>query len=172
MKYFGIFLAALAGIALLGWIVSKVTGSHAYLLEDWKFNDGESVVWRDDAADVTLIPKLGQAVNMTPIRLHRWSVVVTNQRVIAANKAAFGGKHMVMQVLYPGAAPGGDSKKIDGGLLTTGYQTLVIEPSGMKAHLDSKPPYIELTPKDSEPSSTNLSEVRIYTESGATFRLP
>ena len=172
MRSIGIFILALAGIVLVGWIVSKVTGSHAYLIEDWKFNDGETVLWRDDAADIGMIPHAGGAVSMTTPRLHRWVVVVTNQRVLLANKTLWGGKHMVMSVLYPGAAPGSDSKRLDGGLLSTGYQTLVIQPDVMKAHVDAKHPYVELKPAPAEPSSTNLSEIRIFTDLTASFRLP
>ena len=49
-------------------------GVPAYYIESWQFDDGETVLWRDDAADVVIIPKLGQAVSMTPARLHRWPV--------------------------------------------------------------------------------------------------
>lgn len=46
-------------------------------------------------------------------------MIVTNRRVILANKT-FTGKKMVQNVLYPGAAPDGQSKHIGGGLLTRG----------------------------------------------------
>jgi hypothetical protein len=48
---------------------------------------------------------------------------------------------MVRYVLYPGAAPGGDSKRLDGGLFKTGYETLVIQPEVMVPCLDQKHPY-------------------------------
>jgi hypothetical protein len=67
-----LFVAALAAIVLVGWIVSKAKGSKAYFIESWQFDDGETVLWRDDDADVAIIPKLGQAAVMTPARLHRW----------------------------------------------------------------------------------------------------
>jgi hypothetical protein len=171
MKSLLFFLLALAGIALLGWTVSKITGAHGWLLEDWKFNDGETVLWRDDAADVGMIPRAAQAVVMRPPRLHRWVVIVTSQRIIISTKSV-GGKQLVKYVLYPGAAPGADSKQLDGGLFTTGYETLVIRPGAITPHLDDKPPYIELTPAPDEPSSVNLSAVRIYTDLAGTFRLP
>ena len=142
------------------------------MLEDWKFNDGETTIWRDDSADVGMIPKAVKAAVTRPPRVHRWSVVVTNQRIITGNKTLRSGKHMVKYVLYPGAAPGGDSKRLDGRLFTTGYETLVIQPDVMMPHVDQKHPYIELRPAPDETSSVNLSEVRIYTDLIEGFRLP
>lgn len=120
-----LLVAACGVIALVGWIVSKVKGSHAFFIESWQFDDGETILWRDDAADVAVIPKLGQAVSMTPARLHRWPVVVTNSRVTVGNKTLTR-KAVVQYVLYPGVAPDGQSKHLDGGLLSRGYSTVVI----------------------------------------------
>ena len=167
-----LFVAACAAIVIVGWIVSKAKGSHAYFIESWQFDPGESILWRDDAADVVIIPKLGQAVSMTPARLHRWPVVVTSSRVIIGNKTVTG-KAMVKYVLYPNLALDGQSKHLDGGLLSRGYSTVVIEPNVERDHLgdDVRHPYVSLTPVDGERSSTNLSHIRIYTDLGATFRL-
>jgi hypothetical protein len=112
-----LLVAACGVIALVGWIVSKVKGSHAFFIQSWQFDDGETILWRDDAADVAVIPKLGEAVSMTPARLHGWPVVVTNSRVIIGNKTLTG-KAMVQYALYPGVAPDGQSKHLDGGLLS------------------------------------------------------
>ena len=80
---------------------------------------------------------------------------------------------MVRYVLYPTVAPDGQSKHLDGGLLSRGYSTVVIEPEVGRDHLgdDERHPYISLTPVEGERSSTNLSHFRIYTDLGATFRL-
>jgi hypothetical protein len=167
-----LFVAACAAIALVGWIVSKAKGSHAYFIESWQFDEGETIVWRDDAADVVVVPQLGQAVSMTPARLHRWPVVVTSSRVIIGNKTLTG-KAMVKYVLYPSVAPDGESKHLDGGLLSRGYSTVVIEREVDREHLgdDVRHPYVSLIPVEGERSSTNLSRIRIYTDLGATFRL-
>jgi hypothetical protein len=166
------FIAVCSTIVLMAWIVSKITGAHAWYIESWTFNDGEIVVWRDDAADVGLIPKLGQAVVMRPMRYHRWPVVVTNQRIIIGNKT-FRGRQMVKYVLYAGASPDDQSKRA-GGLFLRGYSTLVIEPGVMHLHLDDawQPPYVALIPRAAEASSVNLAEIRIYTDSVSSFRLP
>ena len=105
---------------------------------------------------------------MRPLRLHRWKVITTTTRFIMATKA-LGGKYVVMYVLYPGHAASDDSKKIDGGLLTTGYRTLVVLPNAT-THADKG--YVALKPEPSEPSSTNISEVRVYTDLFTTFRMP
>ena len=167
-----LFVAACGAIVIIGWIVSKAKGSKAYFIESWQFDDGETILWRDDAADVVVVPKLGQAVSMTPARLHRWPVVVTNSRVIIANKTLTG-KAMVKYVLYPNVAPDGESKHLDGGLLSRGYSTVVIQPEAERGHLgdEVRHPYVALTPMDGERSSTNLAHIRIYTDLGATFRL-
>ena len=172
MTSFLILIAACVAIAATGWIISKVTGSHAWDIDDWQFGDGETVLWRDDAAEVGVIPKLGQAVSITPARLHRWTAIVTNERILLANKT-FTGKRMVQYVLYPGAAPDAQSKRVDGGLLTRGYTTVVIEPGVVHAHLDEgiRYPYVALVPRSGERSSLNIAEVRIYTDQGASFRL-
>jgi hypothetical protein len=167
-----LFVAACCAIVIVGWIVSKVRGSHAYFIDSWQFDDGETVLWRDDAADVVVVPKLGQAVSMTPARLHRWPVVATSSRVIIGNKTLTG-KAMVKYVLYPTVAPDGQSEHLDGGLLSRGYSTVVIAPEVERDHLgdDVRHPYISLIPVDGERSSTNISRIRIYTDLGATFRL-
>lgn len=167
-----LFVAACGAIVLGGWIVSKAKGSHAYYVESWQFDPGETVLWRDDAADVAVIPKLGQAVSMTTPRLHRWPVVVTSSRVIIGNKTVTG-KAMVKYVLYATAAPDDQSKHLDGGLLSRGYATVVIEPEVERSHLgdDVRHPYLALTPVEGERSSANISHIRIYTDLGATFRL-
>jgi hypothetical protein len=167
-----LFVAACGAIALVGWLVSKAKGSHAYFIESWQFDDGETILWRDDAADVVVVPKLGQAVSMTPARLHRWPVVVTSSRVIIGNKTLTG-KAMVKYVLYQNLAPDGQSRHLDGGLLSRGYSTVVIGPEVERDHLrdEVRHPYLSLTPVEGERSSTNISHLRIYTDLGTTFRL-
>lgn len=167
-----LLLGACAAIVIGGWIVSKLTGSRAWYIEDWQYDDGEAILWRDDAADVAVIPRLGQAVVMTPARLHRSPVVVTSKRVLIGAKTLTG-KQMVKYVLYPGGAPDDQSARIDGGLLTRGYSTVVIEREVDRSHLetDARYPYLALTPLEGERSSTNLAEFRIYTDLAASFRL-
>ena len=166
------FITACAAIVLVGWIVSKITGSHARFLEDWAFEPGEHVLWRDDAADVMIIPRWGGAVVMRPIRTRRWAVAVTDQRIILANRT-FTGKRMVQYVLYPTHAPDGQSGKLGGGLLTRGYATMVIQPNVATAHQGERfqPDYVALAPVAAEVSSFNIAEIRIYSDDVAGFHL-
>jgi hypothetical protein len=170
MKPIGYFVLACAAIALIGWIVSKVTGSRAYFIEDWAFAEGETVLWRDDQADSYLIPKQGQAVVMSFARMRRGAVVVTNQRILIGALPLSGKKHMVQSVLYPTKAPGSD--RLGGGLLSVGYQTLVFDPGSLDVHEKDAKPYVDLTPASGETSSTNLQTIRIFTDDAAGFRLP
>jgi hypothetical protein len=168
-----VFVVFCVVLVIGGWVVSKVKGSHAYFIESWAYDPGETILWRDDAADVMVIPKFGQGAVMTPARLHRWPVVVTSSRVLIGNKTLTG-KAMVQYVLYPTSAPDGESKHIDGGLLSRGYATVVIQPTVELDHLgdDVHHPYVALIPVEGERSSANFSRIRIYTDLGATFRLP
>ena len=170
VKSLGYFLLACAAIALIGWIVSKITGSKAHYIEDWQFSDGENVLWRDEQTDTHLIPKHGQALVMSFARMRRGSVVVTNRRILIGSLPVFGEKHMVQYVLYPSKAPG--SEKLDGGLLTVGYQTIVFDPSSLEAHPKEAKPYVDLRPVEGERSSTNLERIRIFTDDAGNFRLP
>lgn len=170
MKSVGWFLLACAAIVLLGWIVSKVTGSRAYYVEDWALDEGETVLWRDEKTDTYLIPKHGQALVMSFARMRRGSVLVTNRRIVIGSLPLWGKKHMVQYVLYPAKAPGSD--RLDGGLLSVGYQTIVFEPSSVDVHAKDAKPYVDLIPVESEASSTNLERVRIFTEEAGSFRVP
>ena len=170
MKSVGYFLLALGVIVLIGWIVSKVTGSRAYFIEDWTFAEGETVLWRDDQSDTYVIPKLGQAAIMSFARMRRGAVVVTNQRILVGSLPITGKKHMVMYVLYPQPAPG--TEKLDGGLLTIGYQTIAYVPASLDVHAADAKPYVDLTPLDTENSSTNLQTIRIFTDQAGNFTLP
>lgn len=169
MAAIGWFLAALAAIVLIGWAVKKRTGSHMWPLDDWAFDTGETIAWRDDAADVAVIPTAGQARVMHPARLHRWKVITTTTRMILAQKA-LGGKYVVMFVLWPGETPNEDRNRLDGGLLSTGYRTIVVTPGAIATHVDQG--YVALTPVRGERSSTNISQIRIYTDLATSFRLP
>jgi hypothetical protein len=166
-----IFAAACACLVLTGLIVSKLTGSRAYYIEDWKFDPGENTLWRDDGADSYLITKQAQAQG-TLGRLRRGFVVVTNQRILIGTMPLFGKKRMVQYVLYPAKSPDGQSALLDGGLLSKGYQTIVFQPGVVQRHLEEKMPYVDLTPMSGEASSTNVATIRVFTDLGATFRLP
>jgi hypothetical protein len=158
-------LAFCAGLALLALIVSRITGARAYFLENWEFLPGETVVWRDDHTDVMEVPRVGGATFMRPIRMRRWSVVQTDRRVILANRS-FTGKRMVMYVLWFGASPDPNSRKLGGGLLTRGYIAMAVAPGVWEADRD----YVAYRPVRAEASSLNVLEIRVYTAEATAVR--
>ena len=163
------FLGACAGLVVIGWVVSKITGSRASFLEDWTYDDGEQIVWRDEAADVYPIAK-NHATFLSFPRVRRHAVIVTNRRILVGLKT-LSGKHMVQYVLSTRPPADAQSEHLAGGLMTVGHQSIVIAPT-VDAHLDEKKPYLDLTPSGDHASSVNLQTIRILTDQGATFRLP
>lgn len=162
MKALLIFVVALAAIVFVGWLVSKLTGSRAWFIDDWKFEPGEKVLWRDDAADVYVVPTYGRAVINSVLRLRRNTVVVTDRRILVATQPLYGKKRMVQYVLWPAPPADGNANKLDGGLLTVGYRTLVYLPEKLEPHQDSNEPYLEIAPAPGFSSSTNVSAIQIY----------
>ncbi len=172
MKSLLIFVAVLAGMVILGWIVSKITGSHAYYLNEWKFDPDETVVWQDPEADVVNFARTGQARFIWYPRLHRSRVIVTNKRIIVGKKT-FSGKQQVVAVLWPRPSPDGNSAKLGGGLLTVGYESFSYDPESMLlTHNRSDHTCIELTPMPDQMSSTNLKTFLIFSDHADTFQLP
>ena len=95
---------------------------------------------------------------------------MTSSRVLIGNKTLTG-KAMVQYVLYPNVALDGQSTHLDGGLLSRGYETVVIHSEVEHDHLGDggRHPYVALNPVKGQRSSTNISNIRIYTDLGATF---
>ena len=148
-----------AGLAALGWIVSRITGARAHFLENWEFLPDEKELWRDDHTDVMVVPRVGGATFMRPIRMRRWAVVGTDRRVILANRSLTG-KRMVMYVLWLGASPDPLSRKLGGGLLTRGYIAMAVAP-GLR---ETGSAYVAFRPVRAEASSLNVLEIRVYTD--------
>ena len=164
--------ACMAGMVLLGLIVKQLTGAHAYLLEDWKYEPGETIVWQDDRADAYPLGRMGQAVFMSALRWHRDTVVATNRRILVAQKGLFSKKRLIRYVFNPGPSADGYTKHLGGGALTVGYQTIAYTPGVMVHGALGKHARIELAPLEGDASSTNLSKLLIYTELSSTFQLP
>src|SRR3954464_3285576 len=100
MSPYLVFVCFLAGMLLVGKIVSKITGSKVYYLETFPLEEGEHALWEDSAADVYPIPTR-RALIVSYLRARRSAVRVTNRRIIAGTKPLFGSKHLVQHVLYP-----------------------------------------------------------------------
>jgi len=166
------FLGCLAGIVLLGFVVSRLTGARAQFLENFPLEPGERVLWEDLTADAYPVPS-HTALLVSYWRARRGAVRVTNRRILSGTKTLFGARHMITHILHPSdrALPD-QAENAGGGLLTRGYQILVFERASMVAHIAERVPFVELRLDPTRASSLNLSRYRIYTDSIATFRLP
>jgi hypothetical protein len=175
----GWYLLAIAGIwaAMFagGWLISRWTGGRPHYLETWHFDDGETVIWRDDRADIYILPTLARPAIARPLRLHRFRVLVTTRRILVATRELFTGRQRVVYVLHAGAAPKSADTGTFGGEFKTGYRTLVVQQGVMDIRVGEKlqpSPYVALKPDRAVPSSFNCAEFRIYTELHESFRLP
>jgi hypothetical protein len=166
------FLGAIAGIIAAGWIVSKITGSKAHFLEDWKLEEGETVLWQDNEADTFIITIRGRAMITSYARPRRGAVMVTNRRIIAGTKPLIGKKKMVQYVLLPAGTPSEPAETLHGGLMTIGYQTFLYLPETLEVHASDKKPFVDIRPDPGAKSSTNIEKIRIYTDNAASFKLP
>jgi len=164
-----------AAMFAVAWIISRWTGGRPHYLETWQFEDGETVVWRDDRADIYVLTAMARPAVVRPLRLHRAKVLVTTRRILVAMRELFTGRQRVVHVLYVGAAPKSEDTGISGGQFKTGYQTIVVQQGVMDVRVGEKmqpSPYVALKPDRAVPSSFNCAEFRIYTDLHESFRLP
>jgi hypothetical protein len=175
----GVWLLGLLGIwaaiFLIAWIVSRLAGGGTHYLESWQFEGDEAVLWRDDRADIYLVPLMARPAIIRPLRLHWARVVVTTRRILVAMTELFTRKQRVVYVLYAGAAPKSEDTGNFGGEFKTGYQALVVQPGVMDVRVGERmqpSPYVALKPDRAVLSSFNCAEFRIYTDLYDSFRLP
>ena len=166
-----IFLGLLAFMVVLAVVVNRLRGTRAHYLDDWQPEAGERILFRDDKADTFVMP-VNRARYGSYARLRRGTVIVTDRRILAGARILFGRKRMLQYMIYPGAAPGGWSAKLDGGLFTRGYETLAVMPGIAERVLDEARPYVVLKPAPGVRSSTNVDFIRIYTDRAAGFPMP
>src|SRR5687768_2937025 len=129
---FLIFVGALAAIVAIAFIVSRMTGARSHYIEDWKPDAGERLLFEDREADTYPVMKAGEAAFTTYGRPRRGFVLVTNRRILAGQRVLFGKKSVIQYMIYPEQARAADSGKLGGGLLTRGYQTLLLERDGIE----------------------------------------
>jgi hypothetical protein len=169
---FLVFFCFLAGMVIVGKVVSKITGSKAYYLESFPLEEGERILWQDMAADAYPIPTR-RALIVTYRRARRGAVRVTNRRIIAGTKTLFGANHVVQHVLYPSdRAYPSEANAIGGGLLTRGFQVLVFERLKVVVHASETTPFADLSLDQALSSSLNLERYRIYSDAIQAFCIP
>jgi len=159
-----IFIGFLVALVAFAVVRAKASGVSGLLLEDWKPDEGETIVFEDRAVRLLLTPHMGEGSDLRPGAF----IVVTNKRMLAGQRPLFGRGSMVGFMIYVGRAPGTDADGVTGGLFQRGYKTLVVEPV-VERVVDGKKPYVELTPSPSAASSFNLKAFRIYTGRAREF---
>ncbi len=162
-----IFIAFMVGMVAFAVIRAKISGVRALMLEDWKPDEGETVIFEDRKVRLLLTHRMGRADERPGA-----FVVVTNRRLLAGQRPLFGGGSMVTHMLYAGRARGTDADSIGGGLFRRGYQTLVAELEAVERMVEARKPYVELKLAASAVSSFNLEAFRIYTDRAAEFPWP
>ncbi len=169
---FLIFIGCLAGIALFGFVVSKITGAKAQYLETFPLDPGERVLWEDLATDAYPI-RARRGLITTYRHSRRRALRVTNLRIICACTPLFGSQHMIEHVLYPADRPfPEEGQRLGGGLLTKGYSTLVFERETAVTHTRGIHGYVELDLARAVESSLGLLKFRIYSAHLERFTLP
>jgi hypothetical protein len=154
-----------------GWLVSRITGARARFLDTWPFAADETVIWRDDGADLIEVPQVGGSTFYGGPRFHRSPALATTRRIFIASKT-LRGRPMVKYVLLPGGRTSDPAEasalgRIDRGLFKLGYSVVAVAP---EARLEEH--YIALSPLPGFASSANLAEIRIYSDAPEGFRAP
>jgi hypothetical protein len=172
MNPYLIFICLLAGMVLVAFVVSRVSGARAQYLETFALAPGERVLWDDLAADAYKIAPQ-RALVTSYRRSRRRAVRVTNLRILAACTPLFGNKHLIEHLLYPSDRPfPEEANGVTGGLFTRGYTTLVFERGGVAKEQSPSPQFIDLLLSPNIPSSINTLAFRIYSDRCDTFCLP
>lgn len=162
-------LAGFGGIVAIALISNRITGARAHYIDEWVFEEDEQVLFRDDKASVRLETKWGEADTQLP----SGTVIVTSKRILAGVKPLGSKRVMLQYLLYPGDVPGSeDSKKLGGGALTRGYQTLVFLPESTQRVAEDDDPRVVLVPSPDAASSTNIKSIVIRTSKAVGFPLP
>jgi hypothetical protein len=150
------------------YTVNRIRGVRAHYIDDWRPDEGEHILFRDEKADIFIVGVNRPRFVSYP-RPRRGTVIVTGKRIVAGTRVLFGRKKMLLYMIYRGSAPDGCSAMLDGGLLTQGYRTLIILPDPLERVTNGKRPYIDLKPSPAARSSINIDFIRIYTDMAESF---
>ncbi len=168
LEFFG-FLAGMVGLA---FVVSRITGARTQYLEGFPLENGERVLWEDQAADAYVYAGR-RALITTYSRSRRSAVRVTTLRIIFGNRSLFGPKHIVQYMAFPSdrAFPS-EANSVGGGLLTRGFEAIVFDRAGVVTHTTDTRAFVELRLDPAITSSLNRQSLRIYSDLLQSFRLP
>lgn len=164
-------VAAFVAVVAVGAVVSRRRGARVHYLDAWTPAEGEQRLLEDPAADVYVVPRLGQAKVMSFARRGRTRAVVTDRALIVGMKAAFSKRHIITHVVHLSrdGMPDADLGKLSGGLYSTGYISLSAQPAGITTSIDGSKPYVRIAP-DPTASGANIEHLRLYTDDAERMR--
>jgi hypothetical protein len=167
------FIAALFGIVLVALVVNRATGTKATYLDAWVPDAGERELWRDAAADLATLPRLGQAAVMSYPRLRRHTVVWTNRRVVVAQQVLLSSKRMLTHQLCFALQASDDAANaaataFAGGFYGRGFTTIACAAKTFGRVNDKD--CVRLQPTADSGATLNLAEVYIFTDQLAALR--
>ena len=166
-----IFVGALVVIVGGAIVVNRVRGVRAHYIEDWSPEPGEERLLDDPRADFYVVPRLGQAKVMTFARLRRTHAVLTDTRLVIAQKAAMSRRHMITHMLLlhgDGGAEAAELARMTGGQFTKGYIVMSARQEHMTVEADGEKRYLRIVPEPTA-SATNVEHCRLYSDMAALF---
>ena len=163
-----IFLGVLALLIGGAIVANRLRGVSAHYLDTWDLDAGEHHLAEDDTADFYSVPRLGQARVMTFLRTHRTHAVVTDRRIVIAQRTLAKKRWMIIHEIYLDAAlaPAAALRSRGGGLGSLGYTVVVTTPAQVRQEQDGDKQYLRIEPV-STASSTNIDHLRLYSDHAA-----
>lgn len=156
-----IFAIALLSIVLIALIINFVTGTKAHYIDDFKPEPGESILWQDKKADAYLVPVFGRAFLTSYARMKWFTVIVTNRRIIAAQKVLFGSKRLIrFEVVFDGLA----AVKSPEIFYPRGYLLIQAERSGVDFGTQNDKPAMKIEPVPHSRDKNNVATVLIFSD--------
>ncbi|MCE9598887.1 MAG: hypothetical protein K8S54_13050 [Spirochaetia bacterium] len=162
-----IFAVCLLLIVIIAKVVNSVTGTKAHYIEDFVPESGESVRWRDDKADSYLVPVFGRALVNSYARMKRFTVILTNRRIIVGQKALFVSKRMIQFEVAFDAQTAKQSPEI---FYPRGYLLLQADRSAVDFGTQNDKPCLKLEPVAASRDKNNVASILIFTDDLESLR--
>jgi hypothetical protein len=170
------FAGVLAGIVLLAFVVSRITGARCHYLDAWTPDPGEHILFDDRKVRIviTLQRRRGNAIypRKTDLIHPRAFTLVTDRRIVAGQRPLFSKRFLIEYMIFPGDRSDRDARKIGGGVLARGYTSYAIVPGSIRRVANESQPFVELTLSTDAASPVILETIRIYTDRAASFPMP
>ena len=164
---FLLFAGVLLAITVFALVINRLTGTRYLYLHELSFDPAQKELWRDTAADVYAVPRLGRAVFMSYARMKRHTVVWTDRRIVVAQKILFSQKRAVtLQIYVASGVAGVDENKaaseLFGGFYGRGFQTVIAETHAGGVVNDKA--CVRIRPTESCGAAQNIDELLIFSD--------